>query len=234
MATNPALQDIEAIIDTKPELTIEEWQIVEKASDWVKTMLRPEVRTELEAEYAQKQREFQETLRTETQALIANNMDEWRKSQEPLGPDDLAKLLNQEYVEFPLKLKIKGEETKRTFTICELPQEAEIKFVKIIQKNIIPLVQQVNAAEWTLDGSILEQIQGIMQNLPTALDFAAELTAICLDPWGEDTSIDKVWVTKNISVYRIGAIVAAQFEANKYRDFFSGGFRAFQSLKKKN
>lgn len=229
---NPALHDIKEIAENRPELTPEEWAVVDKASPWLNAVLRPEVRKELEVEYSKREKEFNETLRAETQELVKTNMEEWRKNQEPLSQADISTLLNQEYVEFQLKLKLRsGEIKERSFIICELPQESESKFIKVIQEHFVPLIQQLSAAEWTLDGTILEKITSILSNIPRALLFASEIAAISLDPWGEDSTIDPQWVRKNISTARIAGIVLAQVEANKYRDFFSNGSRLFRSLK---
>lgn len=229
---NPALQDIDDILSSRPELTGEEWEIVTKASDWIKATLKPEIRKELENEYEEKYLAFAEQTKLDTQEMVKKSMEEWKAEQAPLSQDELATLLKQEYVEFEAIVKVKGEISIRSFTICELPQEVELKFVKVLQNKLIPLIQDIDSAEWSLDNSTMEQFNGILQQLPSALDAAADLVAVCLDPWGED-NIDSRWVKHNISISRITNIIFAQVEANRYRDFFSKGSRSYRSLKKK-
>lgn len=229
---NPALLDIQEIVAERPELEPAEWEIVGKATDWLKATLKPEVRKELEVEYAKRQGELETILRGEMQVAIRDNMEAWRKEQEPLSNEDITKLVNQEYVEFAIQIReTRGAKKKRSFTIVELPKAIEKRFIHAAQSFLIPLIEQVNAADWKLDGSLLEQIEGLLQKSPAALDAAGELVAIILDPWEEDKDITKGWVDVNMSIPRISYVLMAQAEANKYRDFFLNGFRSFRSLR---
>jgi len=229
---NPALEDIASIVDTKPDLTPEEWKAVEKAEPWLKSILRPQIRTELEIEFTKQKAEFEDTLRKETQALVKANMEDWREQQKPLDDEELATLLSQEYIEFNFKIKIRGEDIARNFVISELPAEVEIKFVNNAQKFLLPLIEEINSLEWDLKGSTIEQISGFLRNLPSAIKVAASLVAVCLDPWEDKEEITATWVMKHFSVKRITDILNAQQEANRYRDFFLNGSRSFRSWKK--
>jgi hypothetical protein len=88
----------------------------------------------------------------------------------------------------------------------------------------------MNTVQWDLTGNWTERLQQILDVIPEAMDIAAELVAICLNPWDKDNDITADWVMKNISSHRVAKIIAAQSEVNKYRDFFSNGSQLFQTL----
>src|SRR5437868_5929968 len=94
---NPALNDIEEIATVRPELSQEQWEVVNRDDviAWIKSMLKPEVRKDLEVAYAKSQVEFEAAMRAEMQKAIKERMDEWQKEQAPLSQDELQKLLNQ-------------------------------------------------------------------------------------------------------------------------------------------
>jgi hypothetical protein len=223
------LKDIESIVVDRPDLNAEEWDIVAKARDWMKATLRPEVRQELDVEYAKKNDEFQEELRKQTTETVNQRMEEWKANQKPLDKEEISILLAKEYIEFSVHIRVRGEDSARNFTIIELPMEAEERFMKVINSKLVSLLEKVNASEWKLDGSIAEKLQGLLENIPEAMEGAKEIVAICLDPWQESKDINPDWVKKNLSIYRISNIIIAQVEANKYRDFFSNGFRLSRS-----
>lgn len=223
---NAALEDIEEVVVSRPELSQEEWEIVGKAEKWIRATLKPEVRKELDVTYAKKQTDFEALMQSEMQKAVKERMDEWAKSQEPLKTEDIAQLLNQEYVEFKVPIRDRNKK-EHTFIICELPKTIEDEFLKVIQKSLIPMIEQVNAADWNLEGSLVEQIQGLISKSPIAFNAAVELAAIILNPWGEHPEINVKWISDNISIPRIGRIIQAQAEANKYRDFLSDAFRSF-------
>jgi hypothetical protein len=115
-----------------------------------------------------------------------------------------------------------------------LPYDVEKRFIKAAQGFLIPLLEEINAADWKLDGSLLQQLSSMLEKSSVAFDAATEIVAICLNPWEEDNLkyLTKGWVGQNCSIPRLSAILMAQAEANKYRDFFLNGFRSFRSLKK--
>lgn len=228
---NDALQDIAAVEVAKPDLTPEEWDVVAKAKDYIKAIVRPEVRSELEAVYVKDKEEFIETLRKSNEQLISERLEEWKKSQTPLEKDEISKLLSKEYIEFPVEIRQRNSDgtfTLRKFQIVELPMESEDKFVKIFQSTLVKFLEKINANDWKLDGSIAERLQGILDNFPEVMRVAVELAAVSLNPWGE-SDVDVTWVRRNMSSFRIAALIVLQMEANKYRDFFSYGFRLSRS-----
>jgi hypothetical protein len=229
---NAALLDVEEIVVKRPELTQEEWETVSKATDWIKATLKPEVRKELEIDYAKKQAELQTELRAETTRLVKEHMENWRKEQAPLSSEEMAKLLSQDYIEIPFPIKeLRGKRKVHNFIICELPEIVEKKFVKAAQSFLIPVMEQINASEWHLDGSLLEQVTALLQKSPAVLDAAVSLATIVLNPWDEHKDITEQWVSENLSTPRICTVIMAQMEANRYRDFFFIGLRQFRSSK---
>lgn len=230
---NSALEDIKDIVVSRPELTAEQWEIVGKGADWLKSTMRPELRAELEVEYAKREAVFQDELKKETQEMVKQSMENWAAEQKPLDEQELSKLLSQDYIEFTLELRIGRSKEKRHFTISELPGEVEIKFVKSAQKYLVPFMEKMNSMEFRLEASVASQVALMLEQLPEALKVAADLVSTCLDPWGEHPSEDGNWVLKNISVKRIADIITAQSEANRYRDFFLNGSRSYRSLTKR-
>lgn len=223
---NPALEDIQKIAD-RPDLSPEEWDIVGKAHDWVVATARPAIRKELEAEYDEKYKQLEEDTKKATQEAVRESMEVWRKEQTPLSPEDFKTLLSQEYITFDIQV---GKANK-TFTIEELPARVEAKIVKSAEINLVPLMEKIAAADWSIDGNMAEDIKGILGVVPSTIEVAAEIVAIILNPRGDDKDVTKEWVLDNLSVSRMSYIIQAQSEANRYRDFFSNASRTFRLSK---
>lgn len=230
---NLVLQDIADIKISRPDLTQDEWEIVEKAATYYKALTKPEVRQELELEYAAKYDEFVSSANQQTKDLVAAKFEEWKKAQEPLNADELKKLVSQEYEEVPVR--INSADGVRTFTIREVPKSVEKRFVNLARKTIVPLLEEKALAKfkWNFDSSMGEKINSILSLIPNGLDVMADLCAICLDPFEKEKDINGAWVSANISSTRIEAIILLQFEVNKYRDFFFHGLKLFQTLSNK-
>jgi len=227
------LQDIKEIITTRPDLSPEEKVVADKLMPHLKALAKPEVRAELEGEFLQRETVKLQAITTESRAAVQKAIEEWKKEQEPLTDKEISELLNQEYNTFTVVLHLRNK-TKHEFTLVELPQEIENKFVGLLQKKLIPLMKTLSAAEFKLDmdGSATDKLESILQATPDTLTICAQLVAMCLDPFGENNpKIDQQWVTRNMSTYRILAVVLAQVEVNRYRDFFLNGFRLSKSLK---
>lgn len=231
-AVSSPLQDIAAIAESRPDLTADQWEVVDKASEWLKATMRPTVRLELEEEYLKKYDEFRTELREASQVQIKKLMEEWKASQEPLSQKDLQKLLNQEYQTFDVPLVVrsgvKRNTVKRQFTLVELPQEFENRFVSILKDRIIPILEKLNSAQFSFDANWTVSLQKAIDTFPDVLQTVSELVAICLNPWGDEEDITAEWVRRNISSIRQVRIVRGQVEVNKYRDFFSKDFQLFR------
>lgn len=227
--SNDALKDIESVME-RPEFTPEEFEVIDKATPWMKSLLRPELRLELEKIYQEKYDTFREEMNAQSRAQVTEMMDEWKRSQDPLSEKDLQKLLSKEYVTFDVTVKGRKGQKDKTFTLCELPKESEDKFLASLQKHLVPIVEQFNAAEMrsALKTNFTEQVVTFLGAVPKALTAACEICAVCLDPWNEDDDIDAEWVAQNLSIYRIVLIIRGQCEVNHYRNFFSDGSRLFR------
>ena len=230
---NPVLQDIADIKISRPDLSVKEWEIVEKAADYYKALIKPEVRQELELKYASMYDEFVSTANQQTKDLVAAKFEEWKKSQEPLNAEELKKLVSQEYIEIPVR--IPSEDGVKTFILRELPKSVEKRFVNLARKTIVPLLEEKSLAKfkWDFDSSMSDKINSLLGLVPNGLDVMADLCAICLDPFEKDKTIDGAWVSQNLSSARIEAVILLQFEVNKYRDFFFHGLKLFRSLSNK-
>ncbi len=152
--SNKALEDIQQLHEERPELPPEEWAVVEKASPWLKSVLRPEVRAELEAEYAERYAKDLKDLQDTNAAEIKRMMNEWKEAQKPLDKNDLQLLLSQEYLTFevpivPIRKSKKEKIGKREFTLVELPKEAEGRLISVFQRRFIPVIEKFNAMKWT-------------------------------------------------------------------------------------
>lgn len=232
-ASSP-LTDVEDIVSTHPDLTPSEWEAVEKATPWLKAKLRPDVRKDLDVEYAEKYAKEIDLIRGESQTFVKKQMEDWKKEQLPLDTKELQVLLSQEYLTFDVKVQTRDVDKKpcvREFTLVELPQVTEKRFLESAQKHLISFIEESASMDWTLNMSTASSLQNILDTMPSALDVAAELVSICLNPWNDDKEITSKWVAEHLSTFRIANILIAQCEVNKYRDFFSNGFRLFRTLK---
>ena len=234
ISENPVLQDLADIALSRPTLSQKQWEIVENASPYYKALLKPEVRQELEAEYATKYDEFVLGANQATKDAVAAKFEEWKKSQEPLNTEELKKLISQEYEE--IQVKIPSEDGVKLFTIREVPKSVEKRLVALAKNTLVPLLEEKALAnfKWSFDSSMSEKINTLLGLVPNSLDVLASICAICLDPFEKDKDINPQWVSEHLSTARIQAIVLLQFEVNKYRDFFLHAFRLFQNLSNKS
>ncbi len=170
-------------------------------------------------------------LRDQNKKILEEKIEEYRKQLTPPTPEELTTLLNQEYVEFPVKLR-NGNGTVKTFTIRELPLEAETKLMKAIQKTLGERLVEIGRLDWSAGMSMVERIDKIMTMVPGAVDTLADCCAVCLDPYGEDEHITGEWVRKHVGAQKFAAIIHAQIEASRYRDFLSLAGRFFPMMGK--
>lgn len=227
-----ALDDIEAIVKTRVDLTSEELIIADKITPHIRAMLRPDVRKELDVVYIKQQKEFEDSLTKANREQIDKAMEDWRKEQKPLDDKEISTLLKQEYSRFEFSVPLRSGGSK-DFVLTELPQEIENKVLKILQRKLIPTLKSLTASEFKLDleSSSIDKFQSILQASPEILDVVADMVAIILDPWDEDVKMDDMWVKRNMSSHRLLSVIIAQMEVNKYRDFFFNGFRLSKSLR---
>jgi hypothetical protein len=163
-------------------------------------------------------------LKVDNEAMIRAELEKIRSANKPLDPAELEKLISQEYLTIPVRFQT--GKTMREFTLVELPQEAETKFVRTLQKSLVPHLKRLNSVEWTTNGSVAEKIQQLIETMPELLEIAAELSLTCLDPFG-DEGLDVAWIKRYLSTTRIVAVIRGQIAVNRYRDFFSLVSQAF-------
>lgn len=227
---NPALQAIVDIAASRPELTADQWEIVEKASPYYKALLKPEVLQELELDYAKKYEAFVDKANSDAKVAIAAKFEEWKKTQDPIDSTELKKLISQEYEEF--SLPVPTESGTRNFVIREMPKAVETRLVKLAQRSLLPMLENKFLLDfkWSAINTVPEKLNSLLGLIPNSLDVMAEICAVCLDPYEKDKDINAAWVSDHLSTARIQAVVLLQFEMNKYRDFFLSAFRLFQNL----
>lgn len=175
-------------------------------------------------------------LDAQVQDLIASNkammtaeIDKLRKANEPLKPEELEKLVNQEYLEFKISLPKHRDRSAREFVIRELPIKVEKKLVNTLKKTLGSVIKDMSRLNWTTEMSNLERITELIDMVPGALDTIADCAAVCLNPFDEDPDVDKEWVLDNLTTAKILAVLQLQAEANRWRDFFSAVARAIPS-----
>ena len=176
-----------------------------------------------EATKTRELKRYQDALSAQNQVLIEAELEKFRKSNTPPTQEELQTLLNQEYISFTVNLRT-GVNTRRSFTITELPQAAEKQAMKVLRDRLLPHLRETNSMNWTT-GSVAENMQRLIELIPEAIDILAELCVIALDPFGETASSDEpitlAWVQKNFGSTRIITIVDAQVQAMRLRDFIS-------------
>ena len=169
-------------------------------------------------------------LAAKTQELIAGNqrmmkdeVEKLRASIKPPDPKEIETLLSQDYGQ--MTVEVAGRKgMKKTFTLRELPQSCEKRMFDIIQKRVLPHLKELAAVEWVASATQAEKLQKALSIIPDGLDMLAECCAICLDPFGDD-GITVEWVQANMGSSRILAVVEAQLEISKIRDFGSAVYR---------
>jgi hypothetical protein len=174
--------------------------------------------------------EIQKDADDKIRDMVSQFWEKWKAEQEPLTPDKIQLLLNQEYGSFPIKMFCIKEGKEREFIIRELPQKVERKFYRQFQRRVKEYGPMLNAFVQANMGQPFEkQIEAFMEAFDNAFDVLAETVAICIDPF-EEEGIDMEWIQNNISSQRQFSIIRAQMEVNRLRDFFSQLYQAGQKM----
>lgn len=181
--------------------------------------LRQQIREELRAEYSKQLAEEVTKINAENKKMMEEAIEEWQGKQKPPTNEELEKLLSQEYITFPVKVRAKGIE--KEFTISELPQSIERKFFKKFKERLTPKINEL--AELTVkiaEGEVERKITSILEMFEPALDILSDATLLVLNPFGKDEEVTLEWVQENIPSFRQWNIVLAQERVNRLRDFF--------------
>jgi hypothetical protein len=154
--------------------------------------------------------------------------EEYQKSLKPPTHEEIQELLNQEYEEFTIALRVDGEQ--RIFTIRELPQEAELQFFKLFQEKILEKSQSLSAfAQESIDKPFEEVAKAFLDLFNQLPGLLSASVKICLNYDDSDKTITKEWIQKNISSDRQWRIAEAQVAVNRLKDFFSRVSRSGQA-----
>lgn len=157
---------------------------------------------------------------------LAVLIDKIKEEQKPPTPEDIQKLLNQDYETFSVRIMISNEEDEEPktelFTLRELPQAAEIKFYKQFKDRLLD--KSADLALFTqenIDKPFEEKIRAFMGLFSESFDLLADTVVIVLNPFGKKKYIDREWVQNNICSDRQWNIIDAQLKVNRVKDFFS-------------
>jgi len=163
------------------------------------------------------------SLQEENQRMIDETIAEIRAKNTPPSKEEIQTLLEQEYAEFVVKVRTADKERKeRVFTITELPQALETKFITKLQDKVLPRMKGLlGELKSLLESDIDKQAELLVKFLEPFADAMAEAVSIILNPYDEEKDVTPEWVSANISSSRQWNIIVAQERANKMRDFFS-------------
>lgn len=172
-------------------------------------------------------------LEQRTEGLIADEVkkrfDEWQKAQKPPSPEDLQKLLDQNYLEF--KVKLHTGDGEREFTIVELPQVVEQKFYRLFKNKLLQKASVIaSIAQANMDEPMEKKFRFALDAIDESFDILAEACVLVLNPFGKTDGVTAEWIKSNLSSNRVWNIVFAQIEANRLRDFFSQISQAGNSM----
>ena len=176
-----------------------------------------------ESKKAQELTQAVQMLTEQNKAAMAAAVEKIKKDLTPPSPQDIEALLSQEYLEFPLKIKggKDNEYPERLYVIRELPLEAETRIIKAVQTTLAERLTEISRVDWSAGMTVLDRINRVIEMVPGALETLSDCVAVCLDPYKENPEVTGEWVRKSLSSNRIVAIIHAQIQAGRYRDFLS-------------
>lgn len=201
------------------ETTQPQGETLEEALARIKGEIEGEYKGRFEIWKATELAELETQQDTKIQQLVNDYFEKWKEKQKPPTPEDLQKLLNQEYISFNLKLVT--EDGDREFVIRELPQAVEKKFYRTFKTQLQKHAPELGAlAQKSMDKNFEERIMAFLETFDGAFDMLAETVVLCLNPFNKEEGVGAKWVQENISSQRQWNIVRAQIEVNRLRDFF--------------
>lgn len=194
-------------------------------TDVLRQEVEKDVRAIYEAKFAKEVADTKQQLTEQNTIAINQAIEEFKKSQQPPSQEEIAQLLNQEYLEFSVVVPWEGEaavDGKRTFAIRELPQIVEKKFYAQFKNSILPKASELGALTFELlEGDVGKKITSLLETFEPTFDLMAEACVMILNPRGKEKELTKEWMQLNLSCYRQWNIIYAQVEVNRLRDFFS-------------
>jgi hypothetical protein len=185
------------------------------------------IKVEVAANSAREIAEIRDGLVRGAREQIDAKIAEITKASGPTNPQDMQKLVSQEYLNFPLSIvtvkPVPNEEPIEAtvhFTIREMPQAQEKKLLEILTLRIPPMMKKFQGLKFTTGSSNMEKLREAISVAPEIVDLIAGMTALCLDPYSTRPEIDQHWVQEHLATSRQMAILEAQFMASRIRDFF--------------
>lgn len=182
---------------------------------------RKQIRDQYQIQYNKLKEDLEKKLITENDQKIKMVVEELKKSQQPPTHDDIQKMLNAEYLEFEIKLRLNGTSEAQTVTLNELPASVERKVMRMLKEKLLPYAQ--NLAALTIDlaqGRGEDKVKAFFEALEPATDLIAEAVAIILSATlMKEITLEEV--QDHVSLSRQTMILRAQMECNRLRDFFS-------------
>lgn len=214
-------------------------QEVEQRLDAERQKVILQTRREFQTQLELKIVEIQDTLQKQNQEAMQKVIADFRQKQTPPTEDEIRKMLNAEYLEFPVAIRWRTQplalkDGKRgaakfpipeEITLGELPAATERKVMKLLQEKAMPLLQKLAPAVLSImQGDTTDKIGALFELLTPATDVLQQIVAVILSAHtGQEISVGLI--EENLSLNRQLSIVSAQLEANRLRDFFSRASR---------
>jgi hypothetical protein len=199
--------------------TEEERAIAAKVIPVIQAAAEARAQKKAEATKAIELKAFMDELVAENRRVLDAKIEEYRKALTPPSAEEIQVMLDQEYVEYTLNLRVGG--ATRSFTIMELPMAAETRIVKAVRRTLAERLKEISSIDWQQGGTMLDRILKTAEIVPGVMETLSDCVAICLDPTRQSPDeITGEWVRDNLGSYRIAAVIQAQMEVGRYRDFF--------------
>jgi hypothetical protein len=209
-----------------PELTPEQ-HLTEEQKQWRESerkALEARVRQELRAENDKFRKELEEKLSEQNKEMLQKVIADFKKDNTPPTPEEIQKMLDQEFLEFKGKVRLNG--SMEEFTIGELSSEAERKFLRIVKEKALPKMADFGKIllELTAGETNESKLLILWEAVDPLADAMHEAVALVLT-YSLGREVKAQVVRDNVSLNRQLIILRAQADANRVRDFFSFGSR---------
>ena|SRR5579859_875815 len=195
---------------------------VEERFQQERPKLIAEVRREFQLKLDAKILQIQQDTKDENQKYLSSVVEQFKKDSTPPTQEEIRKLLDAEYLEFPVKIKWAGSKTPEIVVLTELSAEFERKFMRLVKEKAIPNVQLLTGLFLEMiQGTEEDKVKGFFNALETATDLLEEIVTLILNGAMEGKTVTVEDVRNSLSLNRQMSIVRAQVECNRVRDFFT-------------
>jgi len=192
----------------------------EKTTESLEIEIRKKLQEEYDSRLESEIKKISARMQEENTKIVQEALERYRKEMTPPTSEDIQKLLEQEYLEFKVDVRVGG--TSKNFVIRELPQKVEKRMFKKIKDVLVPFSSELESVKMNLlDGDPAKKIVQLMNTFEPIFELMVSVAAITLNPFGEEEGINEEWISEHLSSTRIMHVVNAQMEANRMRDFFS-------------